>query len=332
MSDEWHGDTSITWGIALRGRIRPADRPDREQVRARLRELAGRHPDLGLPDELTTGWDLAQLASTPFPETGPAVRVALERDAVVVAAHHHAVDGLGLLAVFSELSGIEVVSSARGLGERPSRPFVRAAAGRVAEALLQPPAIVSPTGDRKGLDVLAARELDEPVRTGRLVAAATAAVRAWNTAQGARADRIAVAVGASLRPGAGARPEEASAYIRLRRAERLDADAVDAALRSQPAEPPAPGGGSGTLARVTGWFSRRLGSTLLVSHLGELDARQLDAVEFYPVSGGRSGVSLGAATVGGRTTLTLRARGGEQTREELDCLLGLVREALEPNP
>jgi len=154
-------------------------------------------------------------------------------------------------------------------------------------------------------------------------------VQTWNIAHGERDDRIAVAVGASIRPGAQARPEDASAYLRLRRAERLDADAVEAVLRSRPAEPPAPAvGGSGAVARVPGWFSRRLGSTLLVSHLGELRARRLDAVEFYPVSGGRSGVSLGAATVGGRTTLTLRARGGEHTAEQLGRLLDLVREAL----
>jgi len=329
MTHEWHGDSTVTWGIALRGRVEP---PDPDEVRARLRQLADRHPDLGLPDDLTAGWDLAGLASLPFRQTGPAVRVAVEPDAVVVAAHHHAVDGLGLLALFSDLTGTEVVSTARGLGDRSSRPFVRAAAGRVAEALLQPPAIVARSGIRQGLDVLAATQVDGPVRTGRLVAAAARAVRAWNADHGERADWIAVAIGASLRPGAQARPEDASAYLRLRRAERLSVEAVEAAMRSRPIEPATLPAGSGTLVRLTGWFSRRLGSTLLVSHLGEVSARGLDALEFYPVSGGRSGVSLGAATVGGRTTLTLRARGGEHTDEELGRLLDLVRDALGARP
>ena len=327
----WHGDSTVIWGVALRGRAGPVD-PVR--IRARLRELADRHPTLRLPHDLTTGWDLPGLASQPFPPTEPAVRVAVEPGgAVVLAAHHHAVDGLGLLALFSELTGTDAVSSARGLGDRPSRPFVLAAAGRLAEALLQPPASVARSGVRTGLDVLVVAGVDQPVRTGPLVTAAAQAVRIWNADHGERADRIAVAIGASLRAGAEARPEDASAYLRLRRAERLDVDAVEAAMRSQPVEPPTlPSGRSGALARIAGWFSQRLGSTLLVSHLGEVSDPGLEALEFYPVAGGRSGVSLGAATVGGRTTLTLRARGGEHTDAELGRLLALVRDALAAGP
>jgi hypothetical protein len=47
------------------------------------------------------------------------------------------------------------------------------------------------------------------------------------------------------------------------------------------------------------------------------------------VAGGRSGVALGAASINGRTTLTLRARGGEQTDDSLADLLSLVVDRLQ---
>ena len=138
-----------------------------------------------------------------------------------------------------------------------------------------------------------------------------------------------MAVGASRRPGADAAPTDDSAYLRLRRAERLDGKALDAALRTQPAEPAGDQlAATGVAARVAALLSQRLGSTLLVSHLGELEGDGFESVSFYPVSGGRSGVSLGAATLGGRTTLTLRARGGEHTAAGLSELLALVRDGL----
>ena len=69
----------------------------------------------------------------------------------------------------------------------------------------------------------------------------------------------------------------------------------------------------------------RLGSTLLVSHLGTIDApEEVSELAFYPVTGGGSGLALGAATTRERTTLTLRARASQHDDEGLQRLLALV--------
>jgi len=78
----------------------------------------------------------------------------------------------------------------------------------------------------------------------------------------------------------------------------------------------------GFLAPVAKVLSARMGSTLLVSNLGLLRGPPgLGSVEFYPVAHGRSGVALGAASVGDRTVLTLRARRRDFDEEDLRDLL-----------
>jgi hypothetical protein len=321
MSTQWHGDSSVTWGVAVVARLREALSVD--QVRGRLAGLTARYPHLA-DVTLSETTDLAAMASSPF--GGEGVRVAVDGNVIAVAAHHHIVDGLGLVALLSDLTGTRIQSRARGLGDRPGRPFRRAAASRILEALFAPPDVVAASGrTRTGRDVFACTDVDRVVLTGPVVVAAAAAIRRWN----GRPARVAVAIGASRRPGAGASPIDDSAYLRLRRADRLDAASVDQAVRTYPTEPAGRSlAATPAAATVTALLSRRLGSTLLVSHLGELDGDGLESVAFYPVTGGRSGVSLGAATVSGRTTLTLRARGGEHSQEELSDLLAAVRDQL----
>ena len=45
---------------------------------------------------------------------------------------------------------------------------------------------------------------------------------------------------------------------------------------------------------------------------------------FYPVAGGGSGMSLGAVTISGQTTVTLRARGRQHDPVGLEQLLSTI--------
>lgn len=323
----WRGDDSVTWGIACVASLTVG--PDPDAVATRLLTLGEAYPWLRCrPGEvITTALDLASLASRPF-SAGP-LRIAIPGDGrIAVAGHHHAVDGLGLLSVLGALAGTPIHSDAHGLGQRPGRPFARAAASRLREAVLAPPVVVAQRDvPRTGRDVFASATVASRPRSADLVLAAVRATVTWNRSLRRPARRIAVAVGASRRPGGAAVvPRDESAYLRIRGAETMGRDDVAAALRSLPTEPdtPARTNGSVVMSRLAAILSRRLGSTLLVSHLGQVAGDGLEALEFYPVTGGRSGVSLGAATVAGHTTLGLRGRDGRLTAEDLTGLLELV--------
>jgi len=72
----------------------------------------------------------------------------------------------------------------------------------------------------------------------------------------------------------------------------------------------------------------RLGSTLLVSHLGDVTTSAAARLAFYPVTAGGTGLSLGAVTHDGTTTLTLRGRGSAWDPAGLEALLAAVVDAL----
>lgn len=315
----WQGDDSLVWGITLEAGLAPG---------AALLALQ-RCALLPVGAEVVPGPDVdaLELAGTPF--TAP-VRLGTRADTLVVAADHHRVDGLGLLGVLGVLLDAPVTSAARGLADRPSRPFVRAALARLTEAALAPTAVVAPTGVRvAGADLTTELRLDGAVGSAELVVASAAAVSSWNSDHGVPGRHVAVAVGASRRPGTTPTVEDASAYLRLTDVEELDLAGVREALRTAPAEPGADQvPTSPAVARVAAWAGRRLGSTLLVSHLGDVTAPGVGALAFRPVTGGRSGISLGAVTLEDRTTLTLRARPGSHTPADLATLLDRVAAAL----
>ncbi len=187
------------------------------------------------------------------------------------------------------------------------------------EAVVAPPATVAPGPAPAGPDdtvgdTFVRFTVPGRVGTSELVRAATAATVAHNRERDARDSRVAVAVGASRAGGAAPRVADDSALLRLRDVERLSPDALREAIRSALPEPPPPGsaGGSRLVATVTtaamGALSSRLGSTLLVSHLGEVEAPGVADLAFYPVTGGGSGVSVGAVGLRGSTVVTLRGR------------------------
>ena len=265
-----------------------------------------------------------------------ALRVAAAADGLVLAAQHQALDGLSMLAALSRLLGQPVRSAARGV-DKAGRPSGGAAAllGRAWEVGARPQAVVAPgrVGRAQG-DALASTTVDGEHRTADLVHAGARAVAAWNVRRGATARRISVAVGVSTVGGASQDLADNSAFLRLRDVEQLSLDAVRQELAHAPLQP---GGGDVAHRPVVAAAGRlaqrlaapRLGSTLLVSHLGRVDVPEdVSELAFYPVTGGGSGLSLGAATTRGRTTLTLRARASHHDDEGLQQFLALVAEML----
>jgi hypothetical protein len=329
--EDWLGQEDLPWNILLVADL--VEVPTPALLRERLTALS-----------VTQGWGalshdsvvegersalLARLAA--LPDHGHPVSVGRTDHGLVVRARHAFVDGLGLLAVLRELTGEPVRSTAAGVGSRPHRSAVRALASRLTEVAFRPPAPVAPSpAAAVDGDVFAVAQVPGSRRTADLAHATLAAVSDWNRRAGARTDRVALAVGVSTVGGADLQVAEHSGFIRIPDAQRHTRDELAARL----AEDPLQVGGtarSGAVRRLRGvirWASRmlagRLGSTVLVSHLGRVESAAITGSEFYPFSGSDSGLSLGAVTTGGRTTVTLRARGDQQSAAGLERLLGDV--------
>ncbi|MEQ6901736.1 hypothetical protein [Nocardioides sp. YIM 152588] len=179
-------------------------------------------------------------------------------------------------------------------------------------------------------------------RTSDLVHAAASALGA------AGGRRVAIAVGASRRtppddpaadpaagPGTGPRIADRSALLRLRDVERMDRDQVREAIRSAPVEA-SPHGEEGVRSRLAAGLlgagirllAPRLGSSLLVSHLGRVDGTGVDRLLFHPVTAGGSGLSLGAVVLGDTTTVTLRGRARTWNDDGLEQLLEAIVDRL----
>jgi hypothetical protein len=331
-----YGDPTVSWSILLEAVLGVAA-PEPEKLRARLTAAIQQHPHLGVVPEIerTTAADLPavreRFASAPYERADPLVRVAVcaGEPALLVAAHHGALDGLGLLALLGVLLDVPVSSGATGIGDREGgKPFLVSAVQRLAEALFAPPGRIVPDRAAPAAgDVFAARH-DPGLRLGAagFAAAAARATERWNRAHGARAARVVAALGASRRSGAAPEPVHDSAFFRLRL--RPGAD-VAALLRAQPPEPDFPARSS-RLARLgTRLLASRLGSTFLVSNLGVVSTGDtVRSLAFYPAASGRSGVAFGAATTGGTTTVTVRARRKDFDAAAAARLLGEFRDAV----
>ena len=109
----------------------------------------------------------------------------------------------------------------------------------------------------------------------------------------------------------------------------FDAAAVGERLRTASLEPVAWNGRRGRRAAALALrvLSPRLGSTLLVSHLGQVVADGVEELWFAPVTGS-GGLALGAVGLAGRTHLVLRAEGGGWTPAALGDLLHAIVELL----
>ena len=329
MSASWVADPTTAWTIALHARLRtPVDADD---LRSRLTSLPLPGTVSEAPDDAVDL--LLERVTSP---SAASLRVAVAGTDLVVGAEHERCDGLGLLAVLEALTAGPVTSSARGVGDRPERTGSGAATRqRLREVLVAPPATVAAEGGVAGPgDSFAVLTVEGRIGVAELTHAAVRAVREHNDAHGARSTRVAVAIGASRTGGAAPTVSDHSALLRLKDVEDLPLSELRDRIRAASPEPAPPGarGGSrlvstaGTVA--LGVLSPRLGSTLLVSHLGEVAAPDVTDLAFYPVTGGGSGVSLGAVGHGGRTTLTLRGRRRRHGSTALAALASRVRAAL----
>lgn len=333
----WVADPAIAWRILLSAELSAPLTLDEAQHR-----LAVLHADQGWPGigSARIGEDVAALRRELGDERDGVVSLGLGAGGrhVVVSAHHSRVDGLGLLAVLAAVTGEPVTSSARGVGDRPDGAGpLGTVVRRLAEVALTPPARIASDPRVRAmtpdpLDVYVERDVAGDVRTAALVVAGARGVASHNRARGAaRARHIAVAVGVTR--DASAQPiADHSALIRLRDVERLDLDSVGEALRHAPTQRAVQGsgGGAGLMRLGLRTLAPRLGSTLLVSHLGSVSAPGAEALTFHPVTAGGTGVSLGAVTLGtashtGPTTrLSLRARGADWTHDGLERLLEAI--------
>jgi hypothetical protein len=326
MANHWVADPGIGWRIQLTAEL--ADAPDPGAVLDRLTELFTRQRWDGTA-EVRRDEDVDALRSRLIDAPTPVV-TGVAGSTLIVSAHHARVDGLGLLDVLAAVTGRPVGPSVRGVGERPTRSgFARAAGRRLVEAAVRRPAgLASPAAAGGVGDVFAEVTVPGSWRTAEVVAAAVRGVVAHNRAAGRSTRHLAVAVGAGrVREGDEDRIADRSALIRLTDLEDRSAQEIAELLRTAPLEPP-PAAGTRATGRIMAGgmrlLSRRLGSTLLVSHLGEVTAEGVTGLAFHPVTAGGTGVSLGAVGLRGRTTMTLRARAARWDRAGLDALLGAV--------
>lgn len=318
-----YGDPTVSWSILLEARL--AEPPDSDQVSGRLTDAVRRYPHLGGPPALRLvsplGWAAvrADFADRPYGDSEPLVRVAAGTDRLLVAAHHGALDGLGLLALLGIALGVPIASSARGIGVRPAaRGFLTSCVLRLLEALFVPPsrAAASRPDARPEPDGDALSSVDLPasrVGSAALTAATARAVRAWNQRHGVTTPRVVAALGASRRPGDTLVPDLCTGFYRLRVPSGANTGAIRRLLDRTAPEPDFPSTGStfgSTFARpVIRVFTNRLGATFLASNLGVVRTdHSVRSLAFHPVASGGAGIAVGAVTCADTTTVTVRAR------------------------
>jgi len=334
-----YGDPDVSWSIVLACTF--AVPRERDAVAAAIAVLSSAHPHLGRPAELRSYSSeqeeevLTAFADTVYGDHDPLLRVALSEDGrtLLVAGHHGAVDGLGLLGACSALAGSDLTSSAAGI-ERGAEPrgFVRASIGRLAEALVRPPVRLAARRESPEAtgDWLASREVQAGrTGSGALLMGAVASVRRWNTEARRRrrtAAPVVVAMGLSRRPGTPTpSPDRDTAYVRLVADEVTSAAAATELVRRTVPEPAFPVTDGGGLApRLVRLLSGRLGSTLLVSNLGLVRGEHLLSVRFWPVPAGPAGTAIGLASTARTTNVTVRLRRGWFSRADAATFVELV--------
>jgi hypothetical protein len=329
MTEKWVADPGIGWRILLTAHLDAA--PDPGLLLDRLSDVFTRQGWPGAA-EVRTDDDVEELRLRLVDAATP-VLLGLAGSSLVISARHASVDGLGLLAVLSEVTGRPASSRVRGVADRPLRGGAAGTTGRrLAEAVFRPPAGIDSPGAGGGGDVFAEVRVPGALRTAALVHAAVQGVVAHNAAAGRRTRRVVVAVGAG-RPGAdNDRIADNSALLRLTNLESRSAAEIADLLAAAPLEPAPAARGAATARLMRGgirMLARRLGSTLLVSHLGEVTANGVTGLAFHPVTAGGTGVALGAVTLRGSTTLTLRARAARWDRAGLQRLLDAIASELD---
>lgn len=336
----WGGDPSVTWQVMTGATFATdAARPDVAVLQQRLERVAERHRWPWTPEiEEHPDADEAALFARAL-ERGEDSPLALliGRDEWVMCGHHRFIDGFGFLALLGVLLDEPLASAARGVGDREPPSRRRRWATTLLDALsaLRPGAPAhTPT------PTIVRRDLPTPVGAAGLAVA---------TARALPHRRPTVTLGSSLRPGSPLgldQVDDQSTWLRLRARDVRSVDAARAALRSVPpqragraargvrqaADAPErtshqtahPGGrragivgrlvrlGLRPLVRLGRWLQPRMGTTVLVSHVGTISApRLIVSLTLHPTTGGREAIAVGAIAVatdaGPRTTIVVRS-------------------------
>jgi len=332
-----YGDPTVPWSIVLQAEL--SEPLAAGAVDDRLAALAACYPHLGGAPAVVAADDLddaraeraavndvrEQFASRLYDGREPLVRVALApgpAPALLLAAHHGAVDGLGLLALLGAAVDRPVRTSVVGMrGRAIARSFALAAARRVGEAVFTPPARVRAVPGRPdtGEVLLAARLPRLRVGTAAATAVAAAVVRDWN---GGRRGRVVAAIGASRRDGDDLTPEHRAAYLRLRLPVRADRALVRTMLENQRLEPDFPPSRNVVVRLGSRALARRLGATFLVSNVGAVEIGEpVRSLAFFPQPSGPAGLAIGVVSTAAATSLTVRARRRDFTDDAVADLL-----------
>ena len=321
-----YGDPDVSWSIVMEAHLaRPVD--PAAFVLA-LRRVVAAHPHLGpsplvsvVPGDAVLAAREA-IANGLFTPDQPLVRGAVDEAGthVVVGCHHGVADGLGLLGLLGAALDLDLRSSALGIAEQESsQSFARRSLARLREAALTPPQRLRrvPASSPARGDWLYSRSVTPPMGTAALVAAARAATDAWNGTRGAGPRRpVVLAIGASRRTDSGRpEPDRQTAYLRLEDVPAgVDLSGARSILRNTEPEPTFPATtGLGIGPMITRALSSRLGSTMLLSNVGDVLGGEgdggvgLESLAFFPATGGPSAVAVGLVTANGRTELTVRA-------------------------
>ncbi len=345
MSEAWlraravvglYGDPTVPWSIVLEASL--GEPVAAEVVGARLAALAERYPHLGgAPSVVTEGPPdevRADFAGRGYDAGASLVRVALvgSSPVLLIAAHHGAVDGLGLLALLGAAVDRPVRTGVVGTRDRAVAPsFALTAARRVGEAIFAPPLRVRAVPSVDAGEVLVAARLPRlKVGTAAVTAATAAVVREWN---GRSRGRLVAAVGASRRDGDDLTTEHRAAYLRLRLPPGADTASVRTMLGNQLLEPDFPPSRNVVVRLGARALAARLGATFLASNIGSVEVGPpVTSLAFFPQPSGPAGVAVGVVSTDGATCLTVRARRrdftGTAAADLLDRLVAAVRTSL----
>lgn len=335
-----YGDPTVSWSIYLDVELAAPVAPD--LLRRRLTEEVAAHPHLGLPPEWSVvpeqEWAraLRDIGDRLYRADGPLVRGCVTTDGsrLAIAAHHGAVDGLGLVALVGATTGTRLTSRARGIAAAPAeRPFLRTCVDRGMEALVRNPRRFR-AQHRSGAvgDWMLTTPTTVPMSTGLLIAAVGEVLQEWGAQPDGRRHPTVMAVAASRRPaGEVLRPDRDTAYLRLVDVSPGDVGAARDQLAATAPEPDFPSSRVGGLAPMaTRLLQPRLGSTVLISNVGRVDgAEGIRSMAILPTASGPSGLAVGAMTAGETGTLSVRARRNAFTEAGARRLLDSVHRTAE---
>ncbi|MCX6395367.1 MAG: hypothetical protein NTV23_02650 [Propionibacteriales bacterium] len=332
-----YGDPDTTWGICLE--LGLDEQIDVAGASRRVADLVAAHPHLGPAPEVVSvvsaGWARARAgaAAAPYSEGSPLIRVLVDDEGhVLVAAHHGACDGLGLVAVAQAVVGVPLTTRARGIGDRSApRSFLRGSVLRLLEAILRPPPrfvphTVAPT-QGEHLRVRTGPRL----RAGSadLAMAVTAVFASWNPAAHGAASRPLLIAGASRRAQGTLAPDRQTGYLRFRSDPAWDREQVRTSFASTAPEPEFPETSAGGIGpRVTRLLRSRLGGTAQLSNLGVVEGPGLVYAAMFPALSGPRAVAVGMVSTASSTSLSLRTRGSEFSAADSDALLDRISAAL----